>query len=96
VNLLPWLEGQAGAPARRPFYWRFGAGGSQFAVRDGDLKRVKVGADEGLFDVRQDICEKDDLKSARGAQAKDLERAWQQWNKDNVQVRPAGGKANAH
>jgi arylsulfatase A-like enzyme len=95
LNLLPWLTGQAAAaPARGPLFWRFGVRGSQFAVRDGDLKRVKVGKEGGLYDVRQDIGEKSDLLSARGQQAQALEQAWQAWDKGNVAVRQVQDKSH--
>lgn len=96
VNLLPWLEGRTEAPQRGPLYWRFGINASQHAIRDGDLKSVRVSKEGGLFDVRQDIGENTDLSAGRESQQQALETAWQRWNKDNVQTKPAGGRANEH
>jgi hypothetical protein len=82
VNLLPWLEGRESAPKRGPLYWKFGAG--QSAIRDGDMKLVRVSAEEGLFDVRQDIGETTDRTAARPMLARQLEAAWKKWDADNL------------
>ena len=94
VNLLPWLEGGSAPPKRDPLFWKFGK--EQFATRDGNMKRVQVGKEGGVFNVRQDISETKDLSATRPALAKDLENAWSAWDKGNVQARPAGGKAREH
>ncbi|MCX6908686.1 MAG: sulfatase-like hydrolase/transferase [Verrucomicrobia bacterium] len=82
LNLLPWLEGKAEPPTREHFFWKFGA--NQFAIRGGDMKLVRVGADKGLFNVRQDISETTDRTEARAILARQLEAAWKKWDAGNL------------
>ncbi|MBM3861270.1 MAG: hypothetical protein FJ395_16710 [Verrucomicrobia bacterium] len=82
VNLLPWLEGKAESPKRGHFFWKFGVG--QFAIRSGDMKLVRVNADKGLFNVREDISETIDRSTARPIVARQLEAAWKKWDADNL------------
>jgi len=82
VNLLPWLEGKGEPPLREHLFWKFGA--NQFAIRGGDMKLVRVGADKGLFNVHQDISETTDRTEARPVLARQLEAAWKQWDSGNL------------
>jgi arylsulfatase B len=74
-NLLPWLCGDAPAPGRRTFFWRYGR---NVALRDGDWKLVrqsawgKRDADFALFDLTNDVGETKDLTSTHPEVAKEL------------------------
>ncbi len=102
VDLLPWLEGRAKAPDRGRMFWKFGA--SQFAVRDGDMKLVRVNNDRGLFNVRTDIAESTDRADKRAALDRQLDTAWKEWDAANLApspktkpaAQPAAGVTPAH
>jgi arylsulfatase A-like enzyme len=86
VNLLPWLEGKAEPPAREHLFWKFGP--TQFAVRGGDTKLVRVNNDKGLFNLHADIAETTDLMAKQPAEAKQLEAAWKKWDAGNLARQP--------
>ena len=82
VNLLPLLEGKSDASPHDALYWRFGV---QYAVRQGDWKLVKPSLDDPphLFNLAQDIGEKNDLAAAQPEKVKQLQALWDAWNADN-------------
>ncbi len=84
VNILPYLAGdKTGSPHQRLF-WR-GGGGVRWAVREGDLKLVKMDdADPELFDLQADIGESKNLIAQRRADAQRLQTAYNEWNALNV------------
>ncbi len=84
VNILPYLAGEkAGAPHARLF-WRSG-GGARFAVREGDWKLVSgEGGGTQLFNLAADIGETQDLAGANPEVLTRLQKAWEEWNQDNV------------
>ena len=63
TNLLPFLTGRA-APVPRTLYWRYKAR-AQRAMRDGDLKFLKILDHTFLFDVVADPLERANLKERR-------------------------------
>jgi len=84
VDILPYLAGEkTGAPHARLF-WRSG-GGTRFAVREGDWKLV--GGEEGgtqLFHLARDIGETQDLATAQPDVLHRLQKAYDEWNQDNI------------
>ena len=58
--------------------------GTNFAIRDGDLKFVRVGSDTGLFNVRTDPNETTDLSQKRPIITRQMQVKWQQWDKLNA------------
>jgi len=62
-NLQPTLAGGV-SPHSRKLFWRYKAG-AQRAVRDGDLKYLRIAGNEFLFDVVQDPRERANLKERR-------------------------------
>lgn len=82
VNLLPWLEGKATAPAQGALFWRFGI---QYAVRQGDWKLLKPSIDDQpmLFNLAADPGEKNDLATKEPAKVKELQKLWDEWNAKN-------------
>jgi arylsulfatase A-like enzyme len=115
VNLLPFLQAGNTALPHEYLFWRFGA---QMAVRKGDWKitravgqpglerrrkRARGAASGQLFNLAQDIGEKQDLAAEHPEKVKELMDAWEQWNSQlmaprwqraNAQARrPAAGKS---
>ncbi|MCX7887107.1 MAG: sulfatase-like hydrolase/transferase [Verrucomicrobiae bacterium] len=83
VNLIPFLTGkQTGHPHERLF-WR---AGPQHAVRMGDWKLVSIGGATYLFNLKDDIGEKNDLAAKEPARLKELQAIYAAWDK---QMMPA-------
>jgi arylsulfatase A-like enzyme len=98
VNLLPYLTGEKKEAPHEALFWRFG---NQNAIRKGDLKLV-VGSTEDkplsqlsetpslngaqLFNLSTDIGEQKDLAAQEPERVKELNAAWEAWNKDNVKA----------
>ena len=82
VNLLPLLEGKSDASPHEALYWRFGV---QYAVRQGDWKLVKPSLDDPphLFNLAQDVGEKNDLAASQPEKVKQLQALWDAWNAGN-------------
>jgi len=82
VNLLPYLEGKNEAAPHASLFWRFG---KQNAVRMGDWKLVEAAGSEGkkLFNLKDDLGENTDLTAKNPEKVKELQAAWDEWNKGN-------------
>ena len=78
INLLPVLAGAA-KPLRRTLYWRYKAN-AQRAIRAGDYKALKIGANTYLFNVVDDPMERANLKHRMPEIYKQLTDAWMAWN----------------
>jgi arylsulfatase A-like enzyme len=83
VNLLPYLEGKKEGAPHAALFWRFG---EQTAVRKGDWKLVNARDSNGkkLFNLKDDIGESRDLSATRPDKVKELQAAWDEWNKGNI------------
>jgi arylsulfatase A-like enzyme len=83
VNLLPYFQGKQTGTPHRTLCWRFGP---QMAIRVGDWKLVQATGSRGkkLFNLKDDIGETKDLSAAHPEKVKELQAAWNEWNKDNV------------
>ncbi len=98
VNLIPHLSGPVLKDPHDALFWRFG---QQTAARKGDWKLVKYDAvaDGGkgtsparLYNLADDIGEKTDLAAKHPDKVKELQGAWDEWNKGNVAPLWGGGK----
>lgn len=99
VNLLPFLKGEKVGVPHDALYWRFG---KQMAIRQGDWKLVRYdpvadaaagrGLPPRLYNLAQDIGEKNDLSTTNPEKVKTLQAAWDGWNKENVPPLWDGGK----
>ena len=78
MNLLPALT-QPAPPVRRKLFWRYKAN-AQRAMRDGDLKFLKILDHTFLFDVVADPLERANLKDRRKDDYRRLVREWFDWN----------------
>jgi arylsulfatase A-like enzyme len=85
-SLLPALTERA-TPHPRKFYWRYKAG-SQRALRDGDLKYLRINGNEFLFDVVRDPRERANLKERDKDAFERLKKDWEVWNATMLEERP--------
>lgn len=107
VNLLPLLTGKVSAPPHEALYWRLGG---MMAIRKGDWKLLKMSDDAfqadprvledltgvELYNLKDDIGEKNDLAAAHPEKVKELVEAWQRWNKELARpLWPAPGSGPA-
>lgn len=91
VNLLPQLKGEADFSARDPLCWKMY--GNNFAIRDGDMKFVRVGGESGLYDVRTDPNETNDLSAQRPILSRQLEMKWKEWDQQSLAKTPSAKPA---
>jgi arylsulfatase A-like enzyme len=91
VDLAPYLAGKNAAAPHEALFWRFG---EQMAVRKGDWKLVKYdpvvdggkkgATDARLYNLADDLSEEKNLIAEEPEKAKELQAAWDEWNKSNV------------
>lgn len=77
-NLLPQLAGAA--PIARRLFWRHHAN-SQQAMRDGDLKYLKIGDKERLFNLALDQRERSELQNHQRVDFERMKADYAAWNK---------------
>jgi arylsulfatase A-like enzyme len=99
VDLLPYLNGKEKGMPHDALYWRFG---KQMAIRQDDWKLVRydlaadnrTGISEAmLYNLKDDIGEATDLSAKHPDKVKNLQTAWDFWNKANVAPLWGGGKS---
>jgi arylsulfatase A-like enzyme len=78
MNLLPHLTANA-APVSRTLYWRYKAN-AQRAIRDGDMKFLKILDNTFLFNVVEDPMERANLKERQKDVYDRLVVKWLEWN----------------
>jgi len=76
VNLVPYLMGLKEGPPHDALYWRFW---SQSAVRSGDWKYLKAGANEYLFNLGSDGVEDQNLILQEQEKAMELRLKLEDW-----------------
>jgi len=77
VDLLPFLTGKSSDNPHDALYWRFGP---QSAIRKGDWKLVKLADGEHLYNLAEDIGEKDDVASKNSEKLKELSDQLAGWD----------------
>ena len=77
INLRPVLNGAAVTP--RTLFWRY-KNNEQAAMRDGDMKYLKIRDNTFLFDVVQDPRERANLKTRRAEEYNSMVEQWNTWN----------------
>lgn len=83
VNILPHLEGKSDTDPHKNLFWRFN---KEWAVRQGDWKLVKSGQDQPrLVNLAEDIAEKNDLSGKNPDKLKELQAAYDEWDKQNIE-----------
>lgn len=78
INLLPMLT-QNAAPVPRKLFWRYKARG-QRAMRDGDMKWLKIGDNTFLFNVVDDPLERANLKDRQPEVYRRMVAEYEAWN----------------
>jgi arylsulfatase A-like enzyme len=94
VNLLPYLQGDKKEVPHDSLFWRFG---DQWAIRHGDFKLVVGRNGSGspeLYNLKDDIGEKNNLASADPTKVAELQSLWDQWNKSNIPAASEQGSGN--
>lgn len=86
MSLIPALSG--GAPVPRKIYWRYKQN-SQRAMRDGDLKWVKLGENTFLFNVVDDPLERANLKTRMPEVYQRFVQDYEQWVSTMLPETPA-------
>ncbi len=90
VDLTPYMSGNEKGNPHDALFWRFG---KQMAVRQGDWKLVKYDLGAGgksglsaacLYNLQDDIGEATDLSARHPEKVKELQAAWDAWDKSNV------------
>lgn len=87
-NLLPVLTGKAALMPRKLF-WRYKFN-SQSAVREGDMKFLRIGKNTFLFNVAEDPLERANLKDRQPEVFKRLMSEWDTWNNTMLNDPKAG------
>jgi len=87
LNLLPWLT-QNTPPVSRKLYWRYRAN-AQRAMRDGDLKWLKIGENTFLFNVVDDPLERANLKDRFPDAYRRLVNEYETWQSGMLPETPA-------
>ena len=78
MNLLPALT-QNAAPVPRKLYWRYHYN-SQRAMRDGDLKYLRISGNEFLFNVFEDPLERANLKNRQPEVFQRMLKDYEAWD----------------
>jgi arylsulfatase A-like enzyme len=85
VDLVPYLTGKVKEPPHPVLYWRFGP---QWAIRKGDFKLVASSVDGVnkvlLYNLKDDIGEKNDLSEKMPEKAKELKADWDKWSAEQM------------
>jgi len=91
MSLLPALT-QDAVPVPRKLYWRYNEK-SQHAVRDSDLKYLKIRENTFLFNVVDDPLERANLKNRQPEAYRRMVQDYENWNATMLaeQPRPNGG-----
>jgi arylsulfatase A-like enzyme len=91
MSLLQTLT-QNAAPVPRKLYWRYNEK-SQHAIRDGDMKYLKIRENTFLFNVVDDPLERANLKNREPEVYRRLVQDYENWNATMLaeQPRPNGG-----
>src|SRR6266480_3665087 len=79
ANSLHHLVAGAAPVQPRTLYWRYKAN-AQRAVRDGDMKYLKILENTFLFNVAEDPMERANLKDRQKDVYERLSRKWLDWN----------------
>ena len=82
INLLPYLKGQDKMP-ERPLFWMMPPANGDYAVRLGDWKLVYTSVGRGLFNLKDDPQELNDLSKKYSQKAAEMEKLYKEWNKKN-------------
>ena len=77
VNLIPHLKGDVTTAPHESLFWRFG---EQSAIRKGQYKLLTLKGEKHLYDLSEDIGEKNDLLKSQPELAEKLQAEFAAWN----------------
>lgn len=81
VDLLPYLNAAASAPPHESLFWRQGP---NWAVRSGNWKLTYAAERYWLYDLSEDIGEKNNLAERHPEKIRQLTRQYEQWDSHNI------------
>jgi arylsulfatase A-like enzyme len=93
IDLMPFLAESKKMP-ERALFWNCPTNGRQWAIRRGDFKLTCALPEKvtrpisGLYDLRKDIGEQQDLASSNPELFKQLQEEWEAWNKQVMAGKP--------
>ena len=91
MSLLPWLTGNS-APISRKLFWRY-KNNAQQAMRDGDMKWLKIQDNTFLFNVVADPLERANLKERQPDVYRRMVNDYETWNATMLPEDPQSGTA---
>jgi len=77
VDLLPYLTGRKTDMPHQTLYWRYG---NQSAIRSGDWKLVNTPGGVELYNLKEDIREKNNVADRNPDKVKELAEQYEKWN----------------
>src|SRR3984893_2312434 len=86
MNLLPMLTENA-TPVQRKLFWRFHAN-AQRAIRDGNMKWLKINKNTFLFNLVADPLERANLKNRQPEVYRKLVAEYEEWNATMLPIDP--------
>jgi arylsulfatase A-like enzyme len=89
MSLLPWLTGNP-APVSRKLFWRY-KNNAQRAMRDGDMKWLKIQDNTFLFNVVTDPLERANLKNRQPDVYRRMVNDYETWNATMLPEDPQSG-----
>jgi arylsulfatase A-like enzyme len=91
ISLLPVLT-QGSAPVPRTLYWRYRQH-AQRAMRDGDMKYLKIAENTFLFNVVNDPLERANLKNRQKDVLVRMEKQFASWEATMLPEDPSAGSS---
>jgi arylsulfatase A-like enzyme len=82
VNIIPYLNGNRTEAPHKALYWKKIDQGA-FAIREGDIKLVKMKETAALYNLSKDISEKNKLLN-KNKRVNELMNAFQVWNDSTI------------
>jgi arylsulfatase A-like enzyme len=90
VDLMPYLEGKKTNAPHDMLFWRFG---NELAARKGDWNIVRYdNTGVHLYNLKDDIGQSKNLAATEPQRLREIQDAWNEWNKGNVDPLWGGGK----
>ncbi|MCH2115675.1 MAG: sulfatase-like hydrolase/transferase [Pirellulales bacterium] len=84
VNLLPYMRGERTDPPHETLYWCESTSQDDWAIRDGDWVLVYTVIGQGLFNVREDPEQINDLRSLRPDKLRELKEKYAAWARQTL------------
>ncbi len=79
VNLLPYFQGKISEPPHELLYWSFAEKTNRWAIRRGDWKLVHEKSDFGLYNLKNDLQEQNNLIEDQPQITEELTALYESW-----------------